>query len=194
VHLAGSTDPQIVTEMARTLGLSPEEFTPRAIEFEDAYLRHLRVTVRESPSAAACPGVEDLLERLERHPRITLGLLTGNIEGGARIKLGRFGLDRFFSFGGFGGDGRDRSELAVEARQRATALTGTTYSPEHSLVVGDTVHDVRAGRANGYLTVGVGTGWASMDVLREEGADAVFADLTPENGFEDWLAERWELG
>lgn len=193
VHLAGSTDHRIVAEMARLLGIPPHSFALRRRDFETAYVRHLRITARESPTAAPCPGVKELLDRLQRHPEILLGLLTGNIEAGARVKLERFGLSDYFAFGGFGEDGRGRKELAVDAWLRAREITGHDISSRDTLVIGDTVHDVRAGRANGFLTVAVGTGWASMEVLREEGPDALFEDLTPPKGFERWLEQRWGL-
>jgi len=191
VHMAGSTDPVIVEAMGRALGLTPEALAPRKAELEEAYLRHLRVTVVESPMAASCPGVAELLPRLRRHPEILLGLLTGNIEAGARIKLAAFDLDRFFPFGGFGGEGPERRDLAVLAHRRARKEDGSDIPAGHVLVIGDTTADIEAGNVHGFLTVGVATGWSPAEKLEAAGADAVFRDLTPESGFEAWLEERW---
>jgi len=193
VHFAGSHDPRIIADMAEALGLDGGVMGPRLAELEESYVRHLRVTVTENETHAPCPGVEGLLERLHAHPRIALGLLTGNIEAGARVKIDTFRFNRFFEFGGFGGDGEDRAAMALRARERAEIVTGHRFPPEKVLVVGDTVFDIASGRAHGFLTVGVGSGWESLDRLRSAGPTEVFADLTPENGFETWLAERWDL-
>jgi phosphoglycolate phosphatase-like HAD superfamily hydrolase len=193
IHFAGSTDSVIFSEMARVFEISDGLLTDRRTEFDSAYRRNLRDTVTRSSGKRPCPGIPDLLGRLSRHPQIGLGLMTGNWEVGARIKLEPFDLNRYFPFGGFGNDGRERRVLARQAVERAQERLGLSLPAERVLVVGDTVHDVEAGRAHGFLTVGVATGWATSDDLRAAGADRVFTDLTPEHGFEAWLDGRWNL-
>jgi len=193
VLFAGNSDPYILADMARVLEVAAAAFNERADELEAAYVRHLRRTVVQAETLAPCPGVAELLPRLAAHPLIALGLLTGNIEAGARVKLDRFDLNRFFPFGGFGGDGRDRPEMARAAVTRAEQAAGCRFAPEDVLVVGDTIYDVAAGRENGYLTAGVGTGPVSLEAMRAAGATKVFEDLTPRHGFEEWLRHRWNL-
>ncbi len=191
VPFAGQADPVIVAGMARALGVADPLFRARMAELEAAYVRHLRRTVAEAEGKAACPGVAELLERLDARPDVVTGLVTGNIEAGARIKLEAFGFNRYFPFGGFGGDGEERAVLVERARERAEAYAGAPFAPGDVLVVGDTVHDVAAGLARGYLTAGVATGSTPARELLQAGAHAAFEDLTPEGGFENWLAARW---
>ncbi len=193
VLFAGNSDPYILADMARVLEVASDAYHARTGELEEAYVRHLRRTVAQAENLAPCPGVAELLPRLDANPSLALGLLTGNIEAGARIKLDRFDLNRYFPVGGFGGDGHDRPAMARAARERAERLTGRAFAPGDVLVVGDTIHDVAAGRDNGYLTAGVATGPVSIPALREAGASEVFEDLTPEHGFEAWLRSRWDL-
>jgi phosphoglycolate phosphatase len=193
VLFAGNSDPYILADMARVLEVAADAFHARAAELEEAYVRHLRQTVAQAENLAPCPGVAELLPRLDAHPVLALGLLTGNIEAGARVKLERFGMNRYFPFGGFGGDGRDRAEMARAARERAERATGCAFAPEDVLVVGDTVYDITAGRDNGFLTAGVGTGPVSLEAMQAAGATKVFEDLTPRHGFEAWLGNRWDL-
>jgi phosphoglycolate phosphatase-like HAD superfamily hydrolase len=191
VYYAGSSDPRILADMAHAVGVAERDLALARPGIEERYVRHLRETVAETPDKRACPGVAPLLERMAGRANVTLGLITGNIEAGARIKLEPFGLNRFFAFGGFGGDSVERSAIAARAVERAAARAGAAFAPQDVALIGDTVHDVAAGRAHGYLTVAVGTGWERLDALRDAGADGVFPDLTPEHGFEEWLMERW---
>jgi phosphoglycolate phosphatase-like HAD superfamily hydrolase len=193
VPFAGQTDPTIHAGMAAVLDIPDTRFRARLSDFEVAYCRHLRVTVAASSDKEPCPGIVELLPRLHRHPVVLLGLLTGNIEKGARIKLDPFGLNAYFPFGGFGSDHEDRAVLAAKAWEIGRARAGKPIPPEHVLVVGDTEHDVMAGKRNGFLTAGVTTGFGSGEAMRRAGADAVFDDLTPAHGFEAWLRERWDL-
>jgi phosphoglycolate phosphatase-like HAD superfamily hydrolase len=193
IHFAGSTDTYIFAEMVRAFEIPESALDGRETEFLTAYVRNLRESVARTPDKKPCPGIPEVLDRLQAHPGIVLGLLTGNWEVGARIKLDPFGLNRYFSFGGFGDDGADRAVLARCARERAEAHTGKTFPHDEVVVVGDTVADVAAAHAHGYLMAGVATGWDTAEVLKEAGADAVFPDLTAGNGFLEWLDARWKL-
>ena len=193
VVFGGFTDPIILAAMARALGIDSETFQARWEAFEDAYYRHLQVTVAQTAEKQLCPGIADLIPRLARHPLLVLGLLTGNLERGARIKLEPFGLNAYFPFGGFGSDHEDRTTLAVHALERARTRCGYPILPEHVLVIGDTEHDISAGRRNDFLAAGVATGFGSHESMIAAGAHAIFDTLAPEHGFEDWLRKRWDL-
>lgn len=189
VRFNGRTDPLIIRDLGCVLGVDDMRFESHREEFEECFLRNLVRTVAESPDKSPCPGVVELLESLHGRPDVQLGLLTGNMEQGARIKLEPFGLNRFFPFGGFGYDGPDRAAVAARARERAEQHLGRTLPPSRFLVIGDTVHDVQAGRAHGFRTVAVETGGERRDDLLSAEPDAVFRDLSPDHGFPAWLDE-----
>jgi len=193
VAFAGYTDPKILADMGRALGIDPKSFQAHRTAFEEAYYRHLRVTVAQTADKQVCPGIGELVPRLARNSGLLLGLLTGNLERGARIKLDPFGLNSYFPFGGFGSDHEDRATLAVRALDIARVRSGHSIDPERVLVIGDTEHDIDAGRKNGFLTVGVTTGFGSRESLIAADAHAIFETLAPEHGFEIWLKERWDL-
>src|SRR5262249_51152654 len=110
-------------------------------------------------------------------PNTMLGLATGNIELGARAKLQRGGLNRYFGFGGFGSDSEDRTELVRKAGEAAGRRHGDSIPAEEIFVIGDTPLDVAAGRAAGYKTVGVATGRYSTVVLQQAGATFVISNF-----------------
>jgi phosphoglycolate phosphatase len=176
---AGMTDPEIAAIVFReAIGRegSPEE-RARAI---GTYLKHLPDTVRESSGYRLMPGIEDLLERLI-DAGILLGLVTGNIEAAAHVKLSRAGLNRFFSFGGYGSDSADRTEVTKAALRRAELVSGGSLDRDACIAVGDTPRDVRAGHGAGVRVVGVATGKYSADEVREAGAE--WAIESVERGF-----------
>jgi phosphoglycolate phosphatase-like HAD superfamily hydrolase len=166
---AGMTDPEIAAIVFREVvgreGTAEER--ARAI---GCYLKHLPDTVRESSGYRVMPGVEDLLDRLIDSGRL-LGLVTGNIEAAAHIKLSRARLNRFFSFGGYGSDSADRTEVTRAALGRGALVSGGTLSDGACIAVGDTPRDVEAGHGAGIKVVGVATGSYSVDDLRDAGAD-----------------------
>lgn len=133
------------------------------------------------------PGVTELLERQAERPDLALALLTGNWEPGARTKLSRFDLNRFFAFGAFGCDGFDRAELPPVALQRAEARLGRSFPPAEVLIIGDTLHDVACARAHGIPCLAVATGRTSAEALRAAGADWVAGDLPAALELIDWL-------
>jgi len=172
---AGMTDPQIAAIVFReVVGRegSPEERS-KAI---GCYLRHLPETVAASRGYRVMPGVEELLDRLI-DAGLLLGLVTGNIEAAAHIKLSRAGLNRFFSFGGYGSDSSDRAELTRAALGRGALVSGGALDGAACVAVGDTPRDVHAGHKAGIPVIGVATGRYSVEELREAGADRAVATL-----------------
>ncbi len=124
-----------------------------------------------------------LLDALSTREDVFVGLLTGNFEEGARIKLGHFDLWRYFRCGAYGDDAADRNALVPFALERARRLGLPALAAEHVLVVGDTPHDVACAHAVGALPVGVATGGFSVEQLRASGAPIVFDDLSDTDAF-----------
>ncbi len=139
-------------------------------------LYYLHQTVEESEDYRVLSGVQELLPRLVEDGYL-LGLVTGNLEAAAHIKLHRARLNRFFSFGGYGSDSTDRAELTRIALRRATLVYGETVTPPEAIVIGDTPHDVEGAHAAGMECVGVGSHHFDVDQLREAGADYAIASL-----------------
>ena len=173
---AGKTDSKIVFDLMATAGFDRQGVEDRIPEIRARYLSLLeeRLDVREMRLFA---GVRDLLEVLAARPEVAVGLLTGNWEGGARAKLKRFDLNRYFDFGAFGDDGVERHELPPVALERALERTGRDFSPESVWIVGDTLRDIDCARQNGLRVLAVATGASSTGELREAGADHVFENL-----------------
>ena len=176
---AGMTDPEIAEIVFReVIGRDgSEEEIAKAIA---NYLAHLEAAVNESSGYEVKPGIEALLERLSGEG-VLLGIVTGNIESAAHLKLARGDLNRFFSFGGYGSDSRDRTELTRRAVERAGSVLGETPDPAETIAAGDTPRDVEAGHGAGIRVVGVATGSYSVAELSDAGAD--WALETVESGF-----------
>ncbi|MBI4676442.1 MAG: HAD family hydrolase [Elusimicrobia bacterium] len=152
------------------------------------YLKRLPGQVRKAVSAGRYrlpAGVKALVRRLSREKGVLLGLGTGNFEQGARIKLKPAGLNRCFRFGGYGCDSLDRCGILKEAVRRGRRLMPEGAGPPEVFVVGDTPHDVSAGRKAGYATIGVGTGFAPWEVLAASRPDRLARDF---RGIEKWLS------
>jgi phosphoglycolate phosphatase len=175
---AGMTDPEVGRlTFAKVLGHDP---TPDELATVMAKrLEHLPDAVRESEGYRVLPGVEQTLERL-RDGGYLLGLTTGGVEAAAHMKLDRGGLNRFFTFGGYGSDSPDRTELTRRALERAEKILGKPLDPKQVLVVGDTPLDIDAAHTTGAVAVGVASGHYSADQLREAGADYVLESLEEE--------------
>jgi phosphoglycolate phosphatase len=175
IEIAGRTDTGIAHQILARHG---EPITSETVAtFLDLYLELL---VRELPrgQGRVLPGVLELLQRCEQQPRIALGLLTGNLERGARLKLEYYKLWHFFEFGAFADDHHDRNELGSFARARALEKTGIRFSPGQIDVIGDTPHDIACGKAFGARTIAVATGSCPSEKLANCKPDFLFADLS----------------
>jgi phosphoglycolate phosphatase len=166
---AGMTDPEIAAIVFReAIGRegTPEERS-KAI---GCYLKHLPQTVAESDGYRTMPGVEGLLDELIDRG-LLLGLVTGNVEAAAHIKLARAGFNRYFSFGGYGSDSANRTEVTRAALRRGELVSGGALGDSACIAVGDTPRDVAAGHGAGIKVVGVATGRYGIDDLSTAGAD-----------------------
>jgi phosphoglycolate phosphatase-like HAD superfamily hydrolase len=172
----GRTDPQIVLDLMTGAGLPAAEVHARLPQMRDLYLPRLE-RVLERRHMRVMPGVEELLERLAPRADVELALLTGNWEAGARTKLSRFDLNRYFPFGAFGSDGIHRSELPPIALERAARRRGRPLAPAQALVIGDSIYDVACARDHGIPVLAVATGRTSAADLAAAGADWVVPDL-----------------
>jgi phosphoglycolate phosphatase len=176
---SGMTDPEIAEITFREV-IGRDGSEAEREEAVASYLSHLPDAVAESPGYRVMPGVEALLERLSERKTL-LGLVTGNIEAAARVKLARGDLNRFFAFGGYGSDSRDRVELTRRALARGGEAGGAPLDPAAAIAVGDTPRDVEAGHGAGIRVVGVATGSYTVEQLRQANAD--WAIETVEAGF-----------
>lgn len=172
----GKTDPSILAEMLTGAGHSLDG---RESEVWLLYARYLgEALARGGSRHETKPGVPRLLEALAVDERACLGLLTGNLEPTARIKLGAFGLDRYFSVGAYGSDHSDRRALGPVALARAREHFDVPFAPEHVWVIGDTPRDVDAAHAFGARALAVATGRIPLDALSATGAAGVLPDLS----------------
>ena len=176
--MSGKTDPRIILEVLEGGGLDRAAVRERLDEFFEAYARSLTEEIGDGQTVRTMPGVVDLVRRLDAAEGVVLGLLTGNIEQGARIKLGPTGLLPYFALGAFGSDDADRRRLPSLAARRAHALRGHAFSPGQVMVIGDTPHDIDCARAFGAVAVAVATGRYSEEQLEGERPDLLFRDFS----------------
>ncbi|HLJ54609.1 MAG TPA: HAD hydrolase-like protein, partial [Chthonomonadaceae bacterium] len=183
VTVAGRTDWIILHEALANHGLSLDAVLLEKLR--GLYVSHLaeEILLPGEGVKDVMPGVRELLEQLQRRSDVALGLLTGNFEEGARIKLQYFDLWKYFRIGAFGGDSADRNELVPVALRRARDRGMGDIPVSRVFVVGDTPHDVACAHAVGAVAIAVATGGYSVDRLRATGAEYVFADLSDTDAF-----------
>ncbi len=176
-EFSGKTDPQIARELLRGAGFEDEDIDAGFPSLWGRYLVELERRLPKRP-LEVLPGVETLLDALEERPELALGLVTGNIAGGAHLKLGSVGLAARFPVGGFGSDAEVREEIPPVALRRAERRWSRSFEASEVVIVGDTPRDVACARAGGHRAVAVATGRIDRSALDGTGADRVFDDLT----------------
>jgi phosphoglycolate phosphatase len=173
---SGMTDPEITEiifeEVVGRKGTDEEHAAVVA-----KYLEYMPEAVAESPGYEVKPGIAEILPRLAE-AGIVQGLVTGNVEPAARIKLARGDLDQYFTFGGYGSDARDRVEVTKKAIERGGEVAGAPLDLAATIAVGDTPRDVAAGHGVGIRVVGVATGSYSVAEQEAAGADWAIPDVT----------------
>jgi phosphoglycolate phosphatase-like HAD superfamily hydrolase len=188
-NLAGKTD---LRNFAEAIELTIGKRASRAAvdrvhkEYLKCLPHYMSVTLR-SKKYRYPRGIRRLLKRLSKEKELILALGTGNMEKGARIKLEPSGFNKYFEFGGFGSDAYSRPVLLKTAFRRAKKRAeGKKLRAKDVYVIGDTPLDVSAGKAVGYKTVAVGTGYSDWKELKASNPDFISKDF---RDVKQWL--RW---
>jgi len=176
---AGRTDPQIARDLMRMEGLEDRVIDEGFDQLWNLYTLFLREELRTT-GASVYPGVIEILARFDDSPEgPVLGLLTGNVEPGARLKLNAAGIDfERFRVGAFGSDHADRRELPRIALERAHLRLGRIFEGKAVVIVGDTPFDISCGEHLGVRTIAVATGSYPADQLAACNPDHLFHDLS----------------
>jgi phosphoglycolate phosphatase len=186
-QLGGKTDFQIMHEIARDFSLSPELIESRRNDIIASLVQHTE-NLATPELILRLAGVQELIAALaERSSDVVLGLLTGNIKQTAYLKLRPSRLGEVFAFGAFGCDHINRSALPPIAIHRANAASvlaqtasasSTPFTPENTIIIGDTLNDIACARAHAIPVLAVATGAVSYDVLAAERPDFLVHDFS----------------
>lgn len=180
VEVAGRTDKWITARMLEENGLP---ITPQHVhDLIDAYLALLPEEISTRPGLVL-PGIQTLLDTLRARADVAQGLLTGNVQRGAQIKLEHYRVWHYFEFGAFGDDSALRNELGPHAVRRAKERHAMEFAPAHTFIIGDTPHDIECGKVIGACTIGVATGAYTVEQLQAHTPTAVFPDFTDTAAF-----------
>lgn len=180
IDFAGRTDPLIMRQIFARYGIEPT--AGNIARFTDGYIEVLPSVLGESDSRIL-PGAAELIREAAGHPGVVQGLLTGNFQRGAKVKLGHHGLWDFFPIGAFADDSEVRNELGPYAVRRARGHWGMEFPGERVWIVGDTPHDIACARAFGGRALAVATGRSGSADLLGHGPDAVLENLADTREF-----------
>lgn len=181
MQVSGMTDLQIVAEALRDEGFTPESINLRLDQLRECYMDEMRkVTGNGKQFFQLLPGAREVLQAVAEDPRYHSGLLTGNIEPAAYLKMELVGLSEYFDVpGAFGDESHDRRDLPALAADRIRKHLDFDFAPHQFIVIGDTPNDIACAKHFGAKSLAVGTGrlFTREDVLACN-PDAFVADFS----------------
>ncbi len=180
ISMSGKTDPQIMREIFASQGLDFGEEASAAVKINqliDLYLTYLDQELSASQTMIMHEGVVQILDRLRSDSNCYLGLLTGNVEIGARKKLHFFDLNHYFEIGAYGSDSANRLDLPQFAVKRAQDHFSNQFAPEEVIIVGDSVNDIACAHGYGAQVIAVNTGKTPWKDLEERNPQHLFKNL-----------------
>jgi phosphoglycolate phosphatase-like HAD superfamily hydrolase len=175
---SGRTDPQITSMVLRDFGLDDDAIAARMPQLWEVYVAGLAENATPD-RVRELPGIRPLLDALSSRDDILLGLLTGNIERGARIKLTPPSLNRYFGFGAFGSDSADREELPPIAVERASRIEHHPFRGREVVIIGDSIYDIRCGIPHDATSIAIASGKTPPEKLRAENPHYFFDSAEP---------------
>jgi phosphoglycolate phosphatase len=174
----GRTDPRIIWDLMTAAGLDEGVIRAKMAACFDAYVAELDALIGDGARVKIMPGIGEVVKALAVRDDAVVGLLTGNIEAGARVKLRPTGLWPLFRLGAFGSDDVDRRKLPGIACERARRIAGHAFAFEQVTIIGDTPLDVDCARACGAVAVAVATGFHPAEDLTACAPDLFFPDFS----------------
>ncbi len=172
VDFYGKTDPAIYENILEIAGLPVDYAQKYYNAIVEKYLSYLQIEIDSIIVNPVIEGVITFLEHLKNQPRNYIGLLTGNIETGGYIKIGKWGLLKYFDFGAFGSDSKVRADLVEIAVSRAKKKSGfDSVQKKNIFVVGDTPLDIKCAKDNGVVSIAVATGKYGINYLKKFNPD-----------------------
>ena len=180
LNVHGRCDRGILAELFESLGVSYDQHRE---EFCRRYYQNLPASLVAN-NARLLPGVHALLKELQQRDNVALGLLTGNLQIAAKLKLEHVEVDHFFAFGGYGDDFAERNDVAAQAVKSAKKALGDSFSENRIWVLGDTENDILCGRAVGAKVLAVQTGGGSQEELRAKSPDLLLPNF---ENCQQWL-------
>jgi phosphoglycolate phosphatase len=181
MHVSGMTDLQIVAEALQHEGFTHEQIRAQIEPLRAHYMQEMkRVTANGQQFFQLLPGVRDVLEAVDSHPRYQSALMTGNIEPAAYLKMELVGLSQFFTLpGSFGDESHDRRDLPSLAVERIRRHLNLDLQPSQFIVIGDTPNDIDCAHHFGARALAVNTGrFYSRDDLLKHNPDAILSNLS----------------
>ena len=192
VDLAGRLDPKLFLEACQASHLIASASQYDA--FQHRYHKELeqllaQEATRPEPKHSALPQATEVLQRIADMPDVVLGLLTGNYEQAAFIKLRSVSLGHHsFEITAFGDEASTREQLVALAMKKFESRYHAPIEPERVLIVGDTPRDIRCAHENRCRCLAVATGRFSTRELSDAGADWAIENLEKANILWHWLS------
>jgi phosphoglycolate phosphatase-like HAD superfamily hydrolase len=177
INHSGKTDKRIILELAERYGIPRKKVLSKLNEIYKIMIDFYKKNVNSDDGIKPNDNVEKLISILKKKGYI-LGLLTGNLEGIARTKIGKFDLNKYFSFGSFGQISENRSELLEDVIKQVESKFRVNLSKENVFVFGDTRFDVEGGKEIGVKTIAIATGKYTFEDLKKYNPDYVFKDFS----------------
>ena len=175
--LAGTTDSQTICDLLTASGILRDEIEDGLPSLYQSMAKKGQILFSHD-TFSPCPGVKILLDRLASSKYILLGLITGNAESTAPLKLAAAQIDpTYFQVGSYGSEALDRNQLPALAMKRASALTGKAFNGSDTIIIGDTPADIACARASGATAVAVATGGSPSSTLAKYEPDYLLDDL-----------------
>lgn len=176
-NFAGRTDWEIILHLLEQSAINIEISDDLIKELMQEFAVELKTELAKTEPPLVFAGVQNLLYAISDQPDLNLGLVTGNIEQGARLKLHAAGLSEFFDVGAFGDDAKERWKLPPIAVKRAEQHFNKKFLPQNTWIIGDSVHDINCARENNLKCIAVSTGWTDTKELQAEHPDFLLDDL-----------------
>lgn len=173
----GATTKKIIVDTFENHGMPKEKIEEKLEEiFEDAY-NYFAKNLKDDYKERLIKDAETLVKKLFKEKNVYLGLLTGNEENVARLKISTVGLSDYFRFGVFGDISEDRNDLSRSVFKKAKKFLGIEFLPENIYIIGDTPNDIRCGKTIKAKTIGVATGKFTVKELKKAKADLAVKSL-----------------